>query len=313
MQIELLRAFFVQLGLQDEQGQEHLPTYSPLATSPTSLVYDSENAESAGEGSGLDDHQNDCHLSPTSSRLPQFLAHFTLGFADGLTVPFALTAGLSSLGETRTVIYAGTAEICAGCISMGISGYLAVKGEREIAAGPGTGDCEKREKRETVEQDYIQKYLSPLELPPDLYQSIIAHIDNHPIAAQRLLSISDRSINGENGFPAAVVGLFISFGYLVGGLLPLCPYFFVDQIDSALRWSFVVCIVSLFIFGFAKDYLLRYRFVEDGCSQDGNTRTETATRDKIKGGCWEGMRMVIMGGIAAVAAVLCVRLFEEVV
>ena len=58
--------------------------------------------------------------SPGRVRLPtlsRFLADFTLGFADGLTVPFALTAGLSSLGETKTVIYAGAAEICAGSIS----------------------------------------------------------------------------------------------------------------------------------------------------------------------------------------------------
>src|SRR4051812_19127083 len=50
--------------------------------------------------------------------LQTFLPDFTLGFADGLTVPFALTAGLSSLGQTSTVIYAGMAEICAGSISM---------------------------------------------------------------------------------------------------------------------------------------------------------------------------------------------------
>lgn len=70
--------------------------------------------------------EDGCRLLPTSSpgrvraRLPplsRFLADFTLGFADGLTVPFALTAGLSSLGETQTVIYAGMAEICAGSIS----------------------------------------------------------------------------------------------------------------------------------------------------------------------------------------------------
>lgn len=60
----------------------------------------------------------------------KFLSNFTLGFADGFTVPFALSAGLSSLSQTKTVIYAGLAEICAGSISMGIGGYLAARGER---------------------------------------------------------------------------------------------------------------------------------------------------------------------------------------
>ncbi|KAJ2897945.1 Vacuolar iron transporter cccA [Zalerion maritima] len=64
----------------------------------------------------------------------RFLADLTLGFADGLTVPFALSAGLSSLGKTETIIYAGLAEICAGCISMGIGGYLSARGEASEAA-----------------------------------------------------------------------------------------------------------------------------------------------------------------------------------
>ncbi|KOS18494.1 Protein CCC1 [Escovopsis weberi] len=61
--------------------------------------------------------------------LARFLSDFTLGFSDGLTVPFALSAGLSSLGRTDTVIEAGVAELCAGSISMGIGGYLAARDE----------------------------------------------------------------------------------------------------------------------------------------------------------------------------------------
>ncbi|KAG6007276.1 hypothetical protein E4U21_006194 [Claviceps maximensis] len=64
-----------------------------------------------------------------SPSLTRFLSDFTLGFSDGLTVPFALTAGLSSLGRTDTVVYAGLAELCAGSISMGIGGYLSARDE----------------------------------------------------------------------------------------------------------------------------------------------------------------------------------------
>ena len=52
-----------------------------------------------------------------------------IGLSDGLTVPFALTAGLSTLGETKVVIYGGLAELIAGAISMGLGGYLAAKSE----------------------------------------------------------------------------------------------------------------------------------------------------------------------------------------
>ena len=71
---------------------------------------------------------------PKALSLSRYLGDFTLGLSDGLTVPFALTAGLSSLGRTDTVIYAGAAELCAGCISMGIGGYLGAKNDVQAAA-----------------------------------------------------------------------------------------------------------------------------------------------------------------------------------
>lgn len=55
---------------------------------------------------------------------PRIIADATIGLSDGLTVPFALTAGLSALGDTKLVIYAGLAELCAGALSMGLGGYL---------------------------------------------------------------------------------------------------------------------------------------------------------------------------------------------
>ncbi|KAF2223704.1 Ccc1 family, partial [Elsinoe ampelina] len=60
---------------------------------------------------------------------PRVLADATIGLSDGLTVPFALTAGLSALGDTRVVIYGGFAELFAGAISMGVGGYLGARGE----------------------------------------------------------------------------------------------------------------------------------------------------------------------------------------
>uniref|UniRef100_A0A8H7N277 Uncharacterized protein n=1 Tax=Bionectria ochroleuca TaxID=29856 RepID=A0A8H7N277_BIOOC len=79
-----------------------------------------------------DDYDSDALEHDKAKRdlfIARFLADFTLGFSDGLTVPFALTAGLSSLGTAQTVIYAGFAELCAGSISMGIGGYLSALDE----------------------------------------------------------------------------------------------------------------------------------------------------------------------------------------
>lgn len=57
------------------------------------------------------------------------ISNFTIGFSDGLTVPFAVTAGLSALGKPRVVIFGGLSELVAGTISMGMGGYLGAKGE----------------------------------------------------------------------------------------------------------------------------------------------------------------------------------------
>ena len=61
---------------------------------------------------------------------PRILSDFTIGLSDGLTVPFALTAGLSALGDARVVVFGGLAELVAGAISMGVAGYLGAKGEK---------------------------------------------------------------------------------------------------------------------------------------------------------------------------------------
>jgi VIT1/CCC1 family predicted Fe2+/Mn2+ transporter len=59
----------------------------------------------------------------------RIISDATIGLSDGLTVPFALTAGLSALGSTHVVIYGGLAELIAGAISMGLGGYLGAKSE----------------------------------------------------------------------------------------------------------------------------------------------------------------------------------------
>ncbi|KAG5927599.1 hypothetical protein E4U42_002060 [Claviceps africana] len=83
-----------------------------------------------------------------SPSLTRFLSDFTLGFSDGRTVPFGLTAGLSSLGQTDTVVYAGLAELCAGSISMGIGGYLSARDGRSGGDDDGSDDEEGEEEEE---------------------------------------------------------------------------------------------------------------------------------------------------------------------
>ncbi|KAI1324058.1 Ccc1 family [Xylariaceae sp. FL0255] len=285
-------------------GQKHQYSSSYL-TLPTSPTPDAVDAYPYG------------HSRPSLSRL---LADFTLGFADGLTVPFALTAGLSSLGQTNTVIYAGTAEICAGCISMGIGGYLAAKGEesRDSTSGDdfssdGESDCEKLDSTSINERQEIDDYLAPLQLPSDLLRIVTAHVDSTPEIAKRLRIKVHSTDNTSNPEPArtspVISGLAVAFGYLLGGLLPLTPYFFVNNVRSGVKWSFAVCIFALFIFGFSKEYVLHI----NPSSNEWTLRNRVVRWNMIRQSIWEGVRMVVLGGLAAVAAVLCVRLFEGIV
>ncbi|KAK3311715.1 VIT family-domain-containing protein [Chaetomium strumarium] len=204
---------------------------------------------------------------PTLSR---FLADFTLGFADGLTVPFALTAGLSSLGHTDTVIYAGMAEICAGSISMGIGGYLSARGEVAAAAAADKAGAEAVVEglRETQRRGDRQR--------------------------------DEEGENRDERLPSPLMaGFSVALGYLLGGVLPLFPYFFVRHVKDGLSWSFGVCAVALFLFGFCKDFAL-----------SGKPRRMRGS--DIRRSAWEGAQMVFLGSVAALAAVLCVRAFEGI-
>lgn len=274
--------------------------------------------------------------------LSRFLADFTLGFADGLTVPFALTAGLSSLGQTDMVIFAGMAEICAGSISMGIGGYLSAKGDASAAAAAGAAaaarserererdaDAEEEARREDEKSGRVQvvsRYLAPLDLPPELLELVREHVSSRADVAAALaqgpsLDETDEDDDDEEDEdrlpPPVVSGLSVALGYLIGGSLPLAPYFVVSRVGDGLLWSFVVCIAALFAFGFVKDYVLHRQqqrqqqreavWVDDKglCGRDGSERWRDVRRS-----AWEGAQMVMLGSIAALAAVLCVRLFD---
>lgn len=264
-----------------------LPMYSPIAidylddtcTSASSGGQSSSNSDPSlsenetGQLSPVDPlHPAQHHAStppssiwPSRPSLSRFLADFTLGFADGLTVPFALTAGLSSLGQTDTVIYAGMAEICAGSISMGIGGYLSSKGEaREACKATNTikaADVDVDEDEKTGVAAVVKNYLAPLDLPSELldlvHQHIVLRSGITSTLLQRVATEEEADENAENVLPSSVVvGLSVAVGYLIGGILPLFPYFVVDHVRDGLTWSFVVCVIALFAFGFGKDFIL---------------------------------------------------------
>ncbi|KAF4458143.1 hypothetical protein F53441_78 [Fusarium austroafricanum] len=248
--------------------------------------------------------------SSQSPAFKRFLSDFTLGFSDGLTVPFALTAGLSSLGKTDTVITGGLAELCAGSISMGIGGYLAARDEctpcqnspddveeaRESYERTSESDymVEQSEKMQMQAEELVRQHLEPLELSGSTVTTILNALQQEPSdlrrTISRLQSFQQDLSSTSQPIPQSPIisGLSISLGYTIGGIIPLLPYFFASTVGLGFRWSLCLCLIVLFAFGAGKSWILR---------------TGDAT---VRSCIVEGVQMMLLGAAAAGAAVACV-------
>ncbi|KAL6924004.1 hypothetical protein FSHL1_001257 [Fusarium sambucinum] len=246
------------------------------------------------------------------SNLKRFFSDFTLGFSDGLTVPFALTAGLSSLGKADTVITGGLAELCAGSISMGIGGYLAARDEcfpcqSTIPDGENPRDhggsdeasetdcmVEQSEKMQVRLDDLVRRHLEPLDLSVSTITTVLDSIQREPKNLRHTISklesyTDNTSLHTISLTPSPIIsGLTISLGYSVGGIIPLLPYFFASTVGMGLRLSSILCLVVLFTFGAGKRWIL------------------SSDRDNVISCLIEGLQMLVLGAMAAGASVLCV-------
>lgn len=124
-------------GYGSFQPAQHKSSVSPASGSVTPQIVEShvgiEHGLFAEPGSSTEPFATDIeslnHASSTCFS-PRMISDAIIGLSDGLTVPFALTAGLSTFQDTRVVVYGGLAELIAGSISMGLGGWLAARGER---------------------------------------------------------------------------------------------------------------------------------------------------------------------------------------
>ncbi|KAI6246188.1 Vacuolar iron transporter cccA [Erysiphe necator] len=224
----------------------------------------------------------------------RLISDATIGLSDGLTVPFALTAGLSAIGNTDVVIYGGLAELTAGAISMGLGGYLAATSE----AASYRAQREKTENSLAANSEFfiqdIAEIFRPYNIPKQTINDLIKHLTDSP----RVVDFVMQFKHCEEEPPASrafVSAITIALGYFMGGMLPLIPYFFVDRVNSALLWSIGLMIVALFAFGYVKTGII------EGWRGDKNVRS-----------ClYRGLQMVVVGGAAAAAAMGFVKLFQN--
>ena len=176
-----------------------------------------------------------------------------IGMADGLTVPFALAAGLSgALASSRLVVVGGLAEVAAGAIAMGLGGYLAAKSDRdhylherqremlEVIEKP------EQEKRE-VEEIFRTYGMNEEDITPILHKFQL-----DPKAWVDFMMRFELGIEEPNPKRARTSAFTIAISYIIGGLIPLVPYMVTEDVYLALRFSCLLTLIALALFGYVK-------------------------------------------------------------
>jgi VIT1/CCC1 family predicted Fe2+/Mn2+ transporter len=206
-----------------------------------------------------------------------------IGMADGLTVPFALAAGITgvvaSTNSTHIVVTAGLAEIAAGSIAMGLGGYLAAKTDTEHYASELD-----REYRETVELPEIEteevaKVFRDYGLTEEQMAPIVTTITANQKKWVDFMMRFELGLEPPDPARAARSAVTIAAAYIAGGFVPLAPYMLIRQdVNMALIYSVIVTLLALFGFGAVKGHFTGVQPVRGG------------------------MQTVMVGGIAAAAA-----------
>ncbi|MNM76883.1 VIT family protein [compost metagenome] len=176
-----------------------------------------------------------------------------IGMADGLTVPFALAAGLSgSVSGTNIVVVAGIAEIAAGSIAMGLGGYLAARTDREHYATEL--ERERREIQEVPEREKeeVAEVLRRWGIPESNVQSATDSISRDPDKWVDFMMKHELGLEEPEPKRARNSSITIGLSYIIGGLIPLSPYMFIHQANTALMTSVIATLIALYVFGYIK-------------------------------------------------------------
>jgi VIT1/CCC1 family predicted Fe2+/Mn2+ transporter len=181
------------------------------------------------------------------------LRDIVIGMSDGLTVPFALAAGLSgAVSNTNLIIIAGLAEIAAGSIAMGLGGYLAGKTEVDHYNSEMKREFEEVETVPEIEKQELKTFFSSLGLSNEIQNQAVEEVIKDKEKWVDLMMKYELGLEKPDPKRATKSAFNIGFSYIVGGLIPLSPYFFVSSGLEGLKISSVITLICLFIFGYFK-------------------------------------------------------------
>lgn len=188
-----------------------------------------------------------------------------IGMADGLTVPFALAAGLSAaVSTTDVIITAGLAEIAAGAIAMGLGGYLAARTDSEHYASERAREGLEIDTLRAREINEVQEIFRSYGLTGEALSTVTSAVTSDRERWVDFMMRFELGLDKPDPARAPVSAATIAVSYLVGGLIPLGPYFFTSSIPTALTYSIAVTGAALAVFGAIKGQFTGISRVKSG-------------------------------------------------
>ncbi len=218
------------------------------------------------------------------SKVNEVVRDVIIGMSDGLTVPFALAAGLSgAVSSTSIIIAGGLAEIVAGSISMGLGGYLAAKSDSDHYYSEQQKEYDEIKMTPDQEKKEVSDILKTYGLSDVHIASILKNFESNHDAWVDFMMKNELRLDEPEKRRAVKSAGTIALSYIVGGIIPLTPYFFTPDPHTGLLISAGVTLIALFIFGYLKS-----RFIGSNP--------------------WKGaVQTLLIGGIAATAAYLLAK------
>jgi vacuolar iron transporter family protein len=222
----------------------------------------------------------------THLKSSDMLRDVVIGMSDGLTVPFALAAGLSgAVSNSGIIVIAGIAEIVAGSIAMGLGGYLSGKTEQDHYHSEVKREEYEVEHMRQEELSETKEFFANIGLSEAVQQQATEEIAQDKKRWVDFMMKYELGLEKPDPKRATKSALNIGISYIIGGIVPLSPYFFISNTTEALKYSVVATLLCLFIFGYFKS--------------------------KITGmnPLWGALRVTLIGAVAAGAAFGVAKIF----
>lgn len=226
---------------------------------------------------------NEHHLKSSDT-----IRDIVIGMSDGLTVPFALAAGLSgAVNSSNIVVTAGIAEIVAGSIAMGLGGFLAGRTEADHYSAELQREYEEVDRVPEQEKAEVKEVFANFGLSETLQQQIADEMAKDKDKWVDFMMRYELGLEKPQDNRATKSAVTIGLSYIVGGIIPLSPYFFINNSQIGLYYSCGITLICLFIFGYFK--------------------SKVTGQSPVSG----AFKVVVIGTLAATAAFLVARMITE--